>query len=256
MESGIDNLEIRKFLLGSADDGIVEEIGVRLVADDEFSEQVSLVEESIIEDFLAGDLDETETRLFRENFMTSPARERLLGEISAVRVAAASLADVHDSEPAAVRARPKLIPSWAFAVLLLFVIAGAFLVWRFAGSESMSPREVEFAAINSGDVTAEASRRGIPATVLVPGSLRGVATAGRAKAGSELFLNFALPADAVEIRYDLEIRRGDKTVFRQRSLPVIRNSAGGEIRALVPPLEKGEYRITLGRDIAYDLFVE
>ncbi len=83
----IDDHQIRKFLLGRVSENEDEEIGVRLISDDAFGERFDQAESELVEDFLDGLLPEDDERSFRQHFLVTSERLRLLNEVALFRAA-------------------------------------------------------------------------------------------------------------------------------------------------------------------------
>src|SRR5437868_5488520 len=80
-----ENDSLKQFLLGNSPDEAAEEIGVRIIGEPEFAEEMSFAEESLVEDFLDDDLTAGEKELFYANFLTTPRRVELLKETATLR---------------------------------------------------------------------------------------------------------------------------------------------------------------------------
>lgn len=65
---------IRKYLLGSLEGEEREQLEERVMSDADFRDKVLLVEETLIEDYADGALDETEQQIFRKMFYANPQR--------------------------------------------------------------------------------------------------------------------------------------------------------------------------------------
>lgn len=73
-EAANERLLIRKYLLGSLEGEEREQLEERVLSDADFRDQVLLVEESLIEDYTDGVLDETDLHGFRQMFYSNPQR--------------------------------------------------------------------------------------------------------------------------------------------------------------------------------------
>ena len=81
----VTNSQLKKYLLGSSDAASGEEIGVQIITDESFEEQLLIAENDLIEDFLDKNLSSEEEKLFYENFLISQERKNQLEEISFFR---------------------------------------------------------------------------------------------------------------------------------------------------------------------------
>ncbi|MGA9770636.1 MAG: hypothetical protein WBV94_16470 [Blastocatellia bacterium] len=73
-----DNTQLRRYLLGALAEAEDCKIGERLLADDEYFAQVPIVEDELIDDYLAGRLSGDERALFENHFMLSRSHQEKL----------------------------------------------------------------------------------------------------------------------------------------------------------------------------------
>jgi hypothetical protein len=76
---------IRRFMLGKASDEERSEVEQRLMVDNAFYEELSVVEDELIDDFLAGELSPDELETFNSYFLASPDRRTKLNFGRALR---------------------------------------------------------------------------------------------------------------------------------------------------------------------------
>src|SRR5687767_981172 len=126
----IDDQQIRKYLLGSIPEHEDDEISLRVIADKDFTERLDHAENELVEDYLDGLLSDNDGRLFRENFLTSPERHKLLQEIMLLR------AGVGVATAQAVEAKPSKRSFFSFfsppllaALGLLLILSAGFSIW-------------------------------------------------------------------------------------------------------------------------------
>ena len=81
----VSNSQLKKYLLGSLDAASSEEIGLQIIADETFEEQLLIAENDLFEDFLDKILSSEEEKLFNENFLISQQRKNQLDEINFFR---------------------------------------------------------------------------------------------------------------------------------------------------------------------------
>src|SRR5262245_10313878 len=67
---------IRQYLLGYSDADAAEAIELRLVANDEYLQEFSIVTDELIEDYLDGNLSADETTRFETHFLKTARRQR------------------------------------------------------------------------------------------------------------------------------------------------------------------------------------
>ena len=149
---------IRDYLLGVSISER-EEFEKRLMADKEFSNEVSIVEEELIQDYVDGNLDDSEKKSFETHFLVSKERTEKVKFAKALRklVDSKTSSDLTEKpEPTPTpktTEKPQSIFDWLFgnpipAVVGLLVIAaiGSFAVWNGFFQESDS--EVALASLN------------------------------------------------------------------------------------------------------------
>jgi len=70
--------EIRRYLLGELSDSEREQVEQRLITDGDYKEEVLMVEEELLEDYLAGLLIPQERELFHKNYLSAPLQKQKL----------------------------------------------------------------------------------------------------------------------------------------------------------------------------------
>jgi methionine-rich copper-binding protein CopC len=69
---------IKQYLLGNASPQIQQAIEKRLLTEESFLEELSFVEEELIDDYVAGNLSTSECTSFEQHFLSTPERHRQL----------------------------------------------------------------------------------------------------------------------------------------------------------------------------------
>lgn len=69
-----DRAEVKKFLLGQIDEDQRQKIEQRLLTDDEYFEELEIIEDELVDDYVAGNPTSTERRIFEEQFLVSDER--------------------------------------------------------------------------------------------------------------------------------------------------------------------------------------
>lgn len=119
---------IRRYLLSSVSEGEREQVETRIMTDDDFFQQVNLVEDELVEEYLDEDLTLAERGRFEETFLCAPERQYKLRFTKALRIHAAKTAKerVSHFEPAK--------PPWHEAVFGLFNVSRPVLAYSLASA--------------------------------------------------------------------------------------------------------------------------
>ncbi len=131
-----DDLLIKRYLLAAVSEDEREQVEKRLMSDDDFFQQINLVEDELVDQYLDGELSEADRRRFEVSFLCAPERQHKLRFARALRTYAAGAA--HEG---ASRQKPEKKPAlrslldilkptrvalgYALAVALLILVAGA-----------------------------------------------------------------------------------------------------------------------------------
>jgi hypothetical protein len=70
--------EIRDYLLGTLPAQRLQEVEQRILADDEFHQEIEIAEDDLLDDYTQGNLPAQERRLFEKHFLASPMRRQRL----------------------------------------------------------------------------------------------------------------------------------------------------------------------------------
>lgn len=139
-ELELDTTTIRHYLLGELEPVAREQVEQRLMTDGDYKEEVLIVEEELLEDYVSGALDQRERDLFLKNYLTTPLQKQKLRIAQALDKRATQSA----ARPAGISGWPNVIRrlvdafrtrklflqlSWAAAVLVL--VGGAFIAFSF-----------------------------------------------------------------------------------------------------------------------------
>jgi hypothetical protein len=125
-------IDLRQYLLGKVSEEARRQVELLLLTDNGLFEEVTLLEEELIDDYVKGGLAPTECTSFEQYFLSTPERHDKLKAARALRAYAAS------SIPAAglldkIRAlwnTHRMQLSLATSVALVLLIVGGFLVFR------------------------------------------------------------------------------------------------------------------------------
>lgn len=142
---------IRRYLLGELNEDDREQLERRLITDRDYNEEVLMVEEELLEDYVSGTLSAPDRDLFEKNYLSAPRQKEKLRVARALDKYAAQT----------VAPTPKLVStrSWlqrliqtlrlhsglmqlSWAVLVLVVLAGTWLIVRNRGGENAMQAEL------------------------------------------------------------------------------------------------------------------
>ena len=264
--------KIKRFLLENSSPQETEEIGVKLIADRSFADEVAFAEEELIEELIDNSLSDEEKQLFYENFLTTPERRELLEENALLRNYAQ-------------KQLPKTVPQKLnekqadgffsnfknfltlnlrpiAAVLIISILA--FAAWRvlFYDANNLSPTEKEYAALNAKDLNNAPETENLSNKNLLAGTFRDNSETAKIKLAEtteNILFRLALPSEtAKETPLNLELVTNSKTVFRQNNLKIYQNQSGQELKVILPKniLTKGIYQIKLNSGATYGFATE
>ncbi|MET0623268.1 MAG: CHAT domain-containing protein [Pyrinomonadaceae bacterium] len=143
-----DEQLVRSYLLGELAQERARRLEERLLRDDEFVEQVLLVEDELIEDYALGELGPDVRGRFEKHFLTTPKRRRKLMMVEGLReraavAAAGAVIKGRGEEERAVEEGAKgraaartpwwstlFAPRWKFAAVAILILLVGVAVWR------------------------------------------------------------------------------------------------------------------------------
>ena len=158
---------VKDYLLGLLPENDAATIESRLLTDREFYDELSIVEDDLIDRYLGGTLSDTDRLSFESHFVSSPERKQKIRFARAFRKYASNAVDpvevVDEAEPARIdpARNPSLFGksfvSYATAAVILIVAGtGLFLIWRSLQSQTGKVLAVELTPVPSvrdaGDV--------------------------------------------------------------------------------------------------------
>jgi CHAT domain-containing protein len=126
-----DNL-LRSYLLGTLPQERAEQVEEWLLKDDDGIDELSLIEDELIEDYARNALDAGERRQFESHFLSNPKRQRKLMLVRGLRKYTGEIGHVSKADPAPARRwySPFLSPQWAAAAAVVLVALGGYFLWR------------------------------------------------------------------------------------------------------------------------------
>lgn len=122
----------RKYLLHDIDEEAQEQVEQRLLTDKEFTRQIAMAQDDLIDDFIAGTLSEQEMESFRTHYMTTPARLQKLKFATALDAYVTKIAQ--EARPGLFKRpilsfRPRSVKILFAVAATLLICAAAFLLW-------------------------------------------------------------------------------------------------------------------------------
>jgi hypothetical protein len=182
-EIGKEHQLIRQYLLGQLTDQEQERLEELFMTDGEYREEVLIVEEELIEDYLDDFLSTEDKGRVASHFLSTPQQmQRLevakaLGRYSANRPTASTEVPSSQSDEST-RRRPTTVSSTSFfrKPIVVYALAAVLLVGALAGAWSLLSKwrrpdfGSEFAVLNSREAK---SRKPDRVVTLFPGMLRG-----------------------------------------------------------------------------------
>lgn len=269
----VTDLQLKQYLLGSLDERTEAEIGVQIISDETFEEQLLIAENELIEDFIDKKLTPNEEKLFHENFLVCEDREKQLAEIYYSKRISKKHSATEDFKDA-----PETESFWQklknlkfglavpiFAVLLVAVVIGFYFMSSRGG---LSPLENDYARLNRQDFSDSNAFSQFSNVDLVSETYRSNGDSKKLKTenlSDRIFFRLAILFNIPENEsFDAEVIRDQKTIFRQPDVRVYKNRNGQEFRLLLPKeiFSKGAYRIKIENPktgdsaITYDFVVE
>ena len=237
----IDDGTIRQYLLGEADDFQQQQVEESLLVDETIPRQMAIVEDEIIEEYLAGELTPAERANFELHFLMPQSRRENLRFSRAFR----QYIEKHpEAAPKAAEPRSRWSPWWP-----RFAVAGAVVAIAAAGWLGLNRR-------TPGTPTQQVSRNRAPVAAapptivltLTPGLLR--------SGGQETILRTRPAADSVDVHLELPQESSGFARYRARLATVEGNEVwsqgelkreGNSVNLTIPTsrLTRGDWRVAL-----------
>lgn len=125
---------IKSYLLGQMREQDEFDVEARLFTDREFYDELSIVEDELIDQYLGGAMSDADRESFESHFVSSPERQQKVRFARALKkyVSVSAGQDESDSPPAVVNfpSRKPFIP-YAIAAAILVVVGGSFLLAKY-----------------------------------------------------------------------------------------------------------------------------
>jgi hypothetical protein len=248
-----DKSSIRAYFLGNASPDQVEVIEM-FILDDTDSERVcARIEDDLIEDYLEGALAEEEESDFRAKYLTTNERRRKVAEISLLKTYAARATRSAAEARVTHRAGLSGFWSWRFAAaggIAAVLIFGLFTWQIYRKGDRPSALEAQYGEINHRDLADLSQFQQYRSVEVLAGTFRD-ASAVRptvdVNGSSAVLFRFIIPyTPKPDQRFSASLV-SDGQRFELEDLPVYKNGAIWEVRAIIPSsvLHKGETVVDL-----------
>lgn len=167
---------IQRYLLGSADPSEVEPLEERLLADNRFLEEFSIIQNELIDDYVCGTLSTSDAERLEKHFLSTPRRAakvsfaRALAERSEIEESAAvedfasSPLNQHDGA-LSVSESSRITKYWPIAAGLALMLLAGLGIWKM-----LTPREVQVVDKHRQQFEVELAQLNDPSADTIPGS--------------------------------------------------------------------------------------
>ncbi len=238
------SIDLRKFLLGSADTAVVASVEDAIIEGGITETELEIAEHTLIEEYLEERLLPPEKRLFDRNFLASSARREIFMQTVALRriAKAAERLEAHDATsvpvPAGIlatlagffRSRPRLVIASA-ALLISVVVVGVWMNFRDARPGELVLLEQRYAEINRSDISdlSKIDRNSI--VTVFPTRLRSSSKITEIKLpeSTDIVFRLSIPPNATP-RFRLKIEQANRGIFVLSPL----TAHDDELRVIVP----------------------
>ena len=122
--------QIRDYLLGNLAAEHAEQLEEQLLRDEDFAEQLSVIEDELIEDYARSVLNPREREQFEKHFLSVPRRRRKLRMVRELRKYSTSAATVVKSSPRPSWFQTIMAPQWRAATAAVLLLVAGIGVWR------------------------------------------------------------------------------------------------------------------------------
>lgn len=255
-----DVKKLRQYLLGNLSESEAEKLDLQIIGDKNLEEELSLAEDSLMEDYLDETLLPAESELFHKNFLISEARRDQLKELAVLKTYAQNTIRQEASDNQEDKFFQKLKNAFslnlrpvalAFGLLVVGILAIA--VWQFGLSGSTSQLallENQAAAMNAEDLSNLRKYENLSKLSLFSDLLRSSDETAKLSGNAlsdRVLLRLALPMEETSNVFSAKITRHQTESLSLNKIPAYNNRSGKEVRLILPStfLKNGEYKIEL-----------
>ncbi len=257
--------QLKNYFLGNLPESVIDEIELRVIGEENFTETLQMAEDDLLEDYLEAKLTVSQRELFEKNYLTTAERRGNLQIFAMMRRDAAGLIGEAgkpclpgDEKPGFLQKFTdfvKLSSRPIFACAMLIIVGGVIGIWLYRSQSvgEFAALEKKYETINQQNSSGSGDFTQSPALVLIFGNLRSVANGGSNKIaannlkGNQLF-RLVLPPEIRSVSdYSVKILKDRQVIFTQNRIRSVGNQSGQEIVMLLPAeiLNKGQYVIEL-----------
>ena len=256
--------QLKEYFLGSLDKKASEYIGVQIISDPSFEDQLMIAENELMEDFLEKNLTPAEEKLFYSNFLICEDRVNDLKALSLLKSYARSISQTEDLSNNSINPIDSfwttlknafsnhLRPATAILSLILILFLGG-LIWIYLKNSGFQPTQLEqeYAQLNQKDLSNLSDYSNYTNLGLISVTLRDASVSPKlnvSNATEKVFFRLPLPiAVADKDLLNIEVLSNQKSIFTQQKIQIYQNQNGQEVRLLLPKsiLNNGQYQIKL-----------
>jgi hypothetical protein len=222
----IEQKEIKQYLLGKLDAAGRERFEQRVITDPEYKDVVLMIEEELIEDFVAGGLTEDERQEFIRHFLATPQQRQRVKDIEALHAYFKHGANAQTTSPAPDPTQPwpqisdrfRLREWFSARAVLAALLAVVLVVGLYVGIRYLRDRSEANWSVAFGQ---EWARLNGPqnSTLQVPAALQVVLTPTVTRGGGEMTRVIA-PAGTERMQIQLRLPPKQYTSYQATLLAV------------------------------------
>lgn len=268
---------LKNYFLGklSADDAAT--IEHRILEDDDFATEISIAEESLVEEFLSGELSASEMSRFKTDYLLSEERIKNVELVALLHRYASenskTTSETFESKPVEISGLSQWLNSLgsgfrlaaASLAVIAVVVTSLWFLFRPQVDDELTALQDRYERLNQ-DPDSHPHSKDLSEITLVSDTLRSassIAIINRATLSEDIRFRIALPPQTdLVASYDVAILRDSKVVFRQNRIRPVPNSTIPELRLILPrdQFSAGSHRAVLIKrkteEIIYHFIVE
>ena len=252
---------IRQYLLGGLSEAAQQQVEERVITGKEYKEEVLMIEDELLEDYLAGTLPEIEREMFRQHYLSAPRQRQKLRIAQALNKYTVEKVMLPPDEPTESHwpgalldffsSRSRLVQfSWA-AALGLILIAGSWMLFQALRTRSeQARRQEELARLNGPQSVSVSPDPSVLAVTLASVQLREQGDSKRVAITSEtkiVQLRLPVAADKYQSYRAVLAVNGGPEVFKLDDLKVRTMGQGRMLVLQIPAriLSANDYLLTV-----------